>query len=76
MKKDKQNDLNKIQKSKIALKHLKISVFDKQEIREKGKMIQCIDCGELFKTYETWTEYGTGFLNCCKKCQKIRDEKK
>ncbi len=44
-------------------------LFKDKELEEKGKVIPCKKCNELFKSYEHYGEWTYVFDNTCENCK-------
>ena len=54
---------------KTKLIYLKLMVIKDKELEEKGKVIPCKKCNELFKSYEHYGEWTYVFDNTCENCK-------
>lgn len=55
-------------KVKVKLIHWKIRWFHDKELETKGKMIPCLYCGKLFKSYYSYSGGGLYTALCSYKC--------
>lgn len=52
--------------------HLKVRLIGDKELEINGKVIPCIRCGTLFKSYCSYGTWGYVYYNHCRTCELLK----